>query len=407
MKHLLTFFVFVLLTGFNLSQDLAQDEGVRLGTGKSEANVPIHNMLEATCFEDNMDLGDEASLISRGWTLLNIDGGGTTSWFQGNTAVFPPFEGAGYSGQNYNGANGFYIDQWMISPLIEVSAGDTISFYHRAPDANPYDDSLYVRLSTTGGTTPGDFDVNYGRFLVSEAGWAKWEGVIAQAGNIRFAIHYQIYDGGPAGNQSNYIGIDKVEVTGSCIVPVELTSFSAKPVNGSVNLNWTTATEANNQGFEVQRKSNSEYQTISFVDGYGTTTNPQNYSFVDNNLQPGHYTYRLKQIDFDGTFSYSTEVEVDFDVPSDFVLSQNYPNPFNPSTKISFSIPVESHVTLKIFNLLGEEVINLLNGTVNAGYHNVNFDASNLNSGIYFYQIEAQGNDGSSFSEVKKMILAK
>ncbi|MDO8550402.1 MAG: T9SS type A sorting domain-containing protein [Ignavibacteria bacterium] len=157
----------------------------------------------------------------------------------------------------------------------------------------------------------------------------------------------------------------------------------------------------------MQRKSNSEYQAISFIDGYGTTTNAQQYSFVDNNIQPGHYTYRLKQIDFDGTFEYSNEVEVDFEVPSDFSLSQNYPNPFNPSTKISFNLPVESNVTLKIFNVIGQEVMSLIHGNLNAGFHNLDLNASNLNSGVYFYTLEAQGNDGSSFSEVKKMMLTK
>src|SRR5690606_11557988 len=133
----------------------------------------------------------------------------------------------------------------------------------------------------------------------------------------------------------------------------------------------------------------------------------QNYSFTDKNLTPGTYTYRLKQIDFDGTFEYSSEVEVDFAVPSEFSLLQNYPNPFNPSTKIAFTLPVESHLTLKVFNLLGEEVTTLYNASKDAGAHSFDFDASNLNSGIYFYQLEAQGIDGSSFSEVKKMMLTK
>ncbi len=406
MRNRLTIFI-TLIFGF-ISALLAQDAVVKPGTEKSTIVTPYNpNYLEVICFEDNMDLGDSASLASRGWILLNVDGGGSTSWFQGNPAVFPAFEGTGYAAQNYQGANGFYLDQWTISPLIEVSGGDTICFYHRAPDANPFDDSIYVRLSTTGGTTPGDFDVNYGRFLVSESGWDLWTGVIAQAGNIRFAIQYQIFDGGPAGNNSNYIGIDLVQVKGGCILPVELTSFSAKPVNGTINLSWTTATETNNQGFEVQRKSTGDFETIAFVEGNGTTTETQNYSFVDSRVEASSYIYRLKQIDYDGTFAYSKEVEVDVVVPSEFSLSQNYPNPFNPSTKISFSLPVESYVTLKIFNIIGEEVTNLINRTVNAGYHDINFDASNLNSGIYFYQIEAQGIDGSSFSEVRKMMLTK
>jgi hypothetical protein len=405
MKCLLTFFVFVLLTGYNL----AQNDGVRPGTGKSEANISINNGNEAICFEDNMDLGDSASLASRGWILLNVDGGGTISWFQGNTAVFPQFEGAGYSGQNYNGANGFYIDQWTISPLIEVSAGDTISFYHRAPDANSFDDSIYVRLSTTGGTTPGDFDVNYGRFLVSEVGWAQWTGVIAQAGNIRFAIQYQIFDGGPNGNNSNYIGIDLVQVKGGCILPVELTSFSASSVNKDVILNWATATETNNSGFNIERKAiNSSWETIGFVAGFGTTTETKSYSFADQKLEAGTYTYRLKQIDFDGTFEYSNEVEVVVDfTPKEYALSQNYPNPFNPETKIQYQLPQAGNVTIKIYNALGQEVKTLVNEQAEAGSYYVTWDGTDdigikVTSGVYLYRIQA-----GEFVQTKKMVITK
>jgi hypothetical protein len=206
-------------------------------------------------------------------------------------------------------------------------------------------------------------------------------------------------------NQGAAILLDLVSA--NMFIPVELASFNASVTNGQVVLNWLTASETNNMGFEVQRKSNSEYQSLGFVEGFGTTTNSQTYSFTDNNIQPGSYTYRLKQIDFDGTFEYSNEVEVDFAVPAEFSLFQNYPNPFNPATKIAFTLPVESHLTLKVFNILGEEVTTLYNASMGAGSHNLDFDASNLNSGIYFYQLEAQGIDGSGFSEVKKMMLTK
>ncbi len=185
-------------------------------------------------------------------------------------------------------------------------------------------------------------------------------------------------------------------------LPVELTSFSANVSDRNVILNWTTATEINNSGFEIERKSNGEYRTIAFIQGNGTTTDEHNYSYSDNNLNIGEYTYRLKQVDYDGTFAYSNEVNVSVNAPAQFELAQNYPNPFNPSTKISFSIPQNSEVTLSVFNVLGQKVKTLVQGFMEAGKHTINFDASEFNSGIYFYRLES-----GNFSEVRKMTLLK
>lgn len=187
------------------------------------------------------------------------------------------------------------------------------------------------------------------------------------------------------------------------IVPVELTSFTAAVVDGSVLLNWTTATETNNRGFEVEKQSgNSNWESIGFVTGKGTTTEPQSYSFTDNNVANGRYTYRLKQIDFDGSFNYSKEIEVQINTPVEFSLSQNYPNPFNPATKINYSVPKDGYVKISVYNVIGQEVAELVNGMVKAGTHEVNFDASGLTSGVYFYKIEANG-----FSNIKKMTLLR
>jgi hypothetical protein len=190
-------------------------------------------------------------------------------------------------------------------------------------------------------------------------------------------------------------------------LPVELTSFSVTVNEGTVNLNWTTATEINNNGFEVQRTDNNEFHTIGFVQGHGTTTSIQSYSFVDQNVTAGNYSYRLKQIDFNGNFEYSNVVEVEVLGVKEFTLGQNYPNPFNPSTAINFSLAVDSKVSLKIFDVLGQEVATLVNGQMTSGPQKVSFDASSLNSGVYFYRIDADGIDGQKFSSVKKMILTK
>jgi hypothetical protein len=193
----------------------------------------------------------------------------------------------------------------------------------------------------------------------------------------------------------------------TCCPPVELASLTATACEGIVELSWITATETNNSGFEVQRSSGGEFETIAFVEGHGTTTEFQAYSYIDRNVNVGSYNYRLKQIDFSGTFEYSEVVEVDVPAPAVFALDQNYPNPFNPSTKITYSIAVDSKVSLKVFDVLGQEVATLLNGNIVAGSHQIDFDASLLNSGVYMYRIEASGIDGTNFVDVKKMILTK
>lgn len=187
------------------------------------------------------------------------------------------------------------------------------------------------------------------------------------------------------------------------IVPVELTSFTASAGNDNVTLNWTTATEINNKGFEVERSSNNaDFSVIGFVNGKGTTTETSDYSFTDNNLTQGTYYYRLRQIDFDGQFEYSNVVEAVIEAPSVFALNQNYPNPFNPSTKINYSVAAPGNVKLAIYNLLGQEVATLINGFMEAGQYEITFDAKDLPSGSYIYKIET-----GQFVQARKMLLTK
>lgn len=619
-------FIALMITGFIFSQVNSSR-----GEATNKQSTPVNYQSDASIlFVDDMNgLNTVAGLEARGWVVLNEDGGGTRPPFnQGDVAVFTAYEGpdSGYTFTNYQGANGFLIDQWLISPPIAVSAGDTLRFWHRSPDGNPWDDSIYVRYSTTAGITPAAFDQTWGRYLVSESGWAQWVGTFNHTGTIRFAIQYYITDGGPSGNHSNYVGLDLFEVAGvgggsgyglpevlyytfdetgsnqttnyavpgrglpiapvlggltmgptgqfgsaligaggsgttdyvntgwatdigtsdwtismwmndlnvgvttlyymfgesgagsfRCflngvagvnnialrqttpawniyigpvapgpsvvhfvyhssvpeirsyingtlvsttpvpalnitaagpfkvggystsagmfagskmdefrfysraldsaevaatwnisIVPVELTSFTATVSGTNVSLLWETASELNNSGFSIERKySNTEFMEVGFVPGFGTTSEPKSYSFIDNNLRSGVYSYRLKQIDFDGTFTYSDEVEVEVIAPVSFTLDQNYPNPFNPSTRISFSLAVDSKVSLKIFDILGQEVASLINQELTQGVHTYDFNAAGINSGVYFYKIEATGVNGSEFTDVKKMILIK
>jgi hypothetical protein len=190
-------------------------------------------------------------------------------------------------------------------------------------------------------------------------------------------------------------------------VPVELMSFTYEVSGNNTILNWVTASEKNNQGFEIQRKSEDEFISISFIEGNGTTVETNRYSYTDRNLEPGFYTYRLKQIDHNGSYYYYDPLFVEIGTPTEFALDQNYPNPFNPSTKIAFRLTVDSKVSLKVFDVLGQEVATLVNTNMVAGGHSVDFDASSLNSGVYLYRIEATGIDGSNNVAVRKMILTK
>jgi hypothetical protein len=186
--------------------------------------------------------------------------------------------------------------------------------------------------------------------------------------------------------------------------PVELISFTGSVIDGNVQLNWTTATELNNKGFEVLRlvQNENNWHVIGFVPGHGTTTEPKYYSFSDEYLSTGSYRYRLKQIDFDGTFKFSNEIEVEVIAPFQFVLEQNYPNPFNPSTTIQYQLSQDARVTLKVYDILGSEVATLINEEQQAGYKEVNFNGINFASGMYIYRLSI-----GSFVSTKKMLMIK
>jgi hypothetical protein len=220
----------------------------------------------------------------------------------------------------------------------------------------------------------------------------------------------------PSGNQNGAaFGLFAALANGAVVqlnpgvVPVELTSFTGAVVGNDIQLKWSTATELNNRGFEVQRSINgSDFATIAFVEGFGTTTEQKQYTFTDRNVTARvNHAYRLKQIDFDGTFDYSQVVNLGYTLPVEFALEQNYPNPFNPTTNIIYSVPVNSNVTLDVYNLIGQKVVTLFEGEVEAGKHTSQFNASSMSSGMYLFKLTAVGEDGSQFSSSKKMTLLK
>ena len=193
------------------------------------------------------------------------------------------------------------------------------------------------------------------------------------------------------GNESGFS--NTVEVLTSP-TPVELSHFSGYVKNRHAVLEWTTATESNNYGFEIQRnaENNFSFEKIGFVQGNGTSSMPNQYSFVDLNRAAGNYFYRLKQIDFNGEFSFSEVVEISIGVVDDFRLFQNYPNPFNSITTISYSLPNSSNVEVKIFNMRGQLVKELANEFQQAGQHNIDWNGTNLaganvTSGVYICKI--------------------
>jgi photosystem II stability/assembly factor-like uncharacterized protein len=200
-------------------------------------------------------------------------------------------------------------------------------------------------------------------------------------------------------------GLWETEITGT--VPVELISFTATTLGNAVKLNWKTETEINNYGFEIERKilkhvQNDSWEKIGFVNGSGNSNSPKDYSFVDDKVSNGKYSYRLKQIDNDGKYEYSNVIEADYEAITKYELSQNYPNPFNPTTKISWQSPVNSHQTLRVYDVLGNELATLVNEYREAGIYEINFDASNLPSGVYIYKLQV-----GEFIATRKMTLVK
>ncbi len=191
------------------------------------------------------------------------------------------------------------------------------------------------------------------------------------------------------------------------VLPVELASFSASSKLNGVELKWTTATEVNNYGFEIERSENvkvknEKWERTGFVKGSGTTNAPKEYSFTEKNLSPGRYAYRIKQIDRDGSFNYYGHVEVEITASAEFALGSNFPNPFNPATTFSFSLPSTSFVSLKVFDALGREVSVVVSEELSAGAHARQWDAAGLPSGMYFYRLQA-----GSFTETKKLLLLR
>ena len=212
-------------------------------------------------------------------------------------------------------------------------------------------------------------------------------------------------------SSSPRVTVDGIFVTTSwdnTALPVELSSFNYETLKGNVTLHWTTSSEINNAGFDVERSDvngqiSNVWSKAGFISGNGTSSGSINYSFTDNNLSSGKYNYRLKQIDYNGNYEYfSLNSDVIIATPKNFFLGQNYPNPFNPSTVINYNIPQDSYVKIKLYDNTGREVRTLLSEFISAGYYTINFNVSDLASGIYFYNINA-----GEYTATNKMMLIR
>ncbi|MCK6614591.1 MAG: T9SS type A sorting domain-containing protein [Ignavibacteriaceae bacterium] len=319
--------------------------------------------------------------------------------------------------------NGVYVQIWSGNPSAGGSVvwGDTVtnrlavarlSNIYRAQSTTPTNcDRRVMEVIATCNAIlpPGTYWVQWG--LTGTLASGPWVPPVTIPGQ---AVTGNAQQKGPNGWTAALNGTTSANgapfiVYGSDnIVPVELTSFAASVIGSTVELKWTTASEVNNRGFEVQRKSaDGLFQSIAFVAGNGTTTEVREYFYADKNVVEGSYSYRLKQVDYDGRFEYSSAVETEVSAPAVFELSQNYPNPFNPSTMINFGLESDSKVKLAVYNALGQQVAVLVNGSMQAGSHSAEFNASSLPSGIYIAQIEAVDAAGKISRAAIKMTLNK
>lgn len=302
---------------------------------------------------------------------------------------------------DFNGyVNATNYPYWSATPMgtIDPVTGSASAIYNQISN-NSSQSTAYIYSDESSSFSTGWHAYPMGNGAVSDLqsaisqGWFSI-GIDDRDGSATYFINF---DGWNEDNPPFLI------VNYQYVTPVELQSFTASSADGNVTLNWSTATETNNNGFEIERRSGDKgFAKIGFNAGSGTTTKTRSYSYTDENPGTGTYVYRLKQIDFNGSCSYSDEVTVNVTSPIKYTLEQNYPNPFNPSTKIKYSIPDEGLVKLRVYNLLGEEVFTLVNTVQKTGRYEVVFDASRLASGVYYYRLETK-----EYTSVKKMILMK
>jgi len=376
-------------SGGQIRFDKSTDGGLTFGTDKVVSSAPnawfphmavdlsggpFHNYIYVVW--NDLSNGDDDVFLS-----ISSDGGDT--WSSATRVNNDPVS---------NGKDQFW-PSIAISELGEI----VILFYDTRNTPNNNIIEAYIARSTDGGAT-------FTNELVS----SQPSPTNIPNSDVRFGDYINVdFFGGnivPVWTDERAGGVD-MDIYSAIInpiVPVELISFTHKIVNGNVTLDWVTATELNNMGFEIQRSlDNNIFVTIGFVEGNGTSSSNQYYSFTDEGID-GNIYYRLKQVDFNGSYNYSQVIEVNGVTVSTLMLEQNYPNPFNPSTTIKYQIGNDEFVNFKVYNSLGEEVAELVNQLQESGTYEINFVGKGIPSGIYIYQITA-----GNYVESKKMLLLK
>jgi hypothetical protein len=380
------------------------DPFYNLTINKSSGNLVASNTIivnnRLTCTSGNLDLNNHSCSLGTNAILSEVTGmevmGGTISISKildnptsvnsgglgaeissssslGNTTIT---RGSAIQSSNGNNSIKRYYD---IAPSTNIELNATLVFHYDPADLNGLNEAeLVLYRSTDSGTT-----------------WAQ------EGGTVNTTNHTVSLDG---------INSFSRWTLGSSAapLPVELTSFTANVIdNKRVLLSWQTATEVNNYGFEIERAIDNgkltidNWEKLGFIVGHGNSYSPKEYSFTDNTLPSRTVKYRLKQIDFEGEFKYSKVINVSI-IPDKYSLSQNYPNPFNPTTKISYELPENGFVSLKVFNELGKEVRTLVKKNQQSGKYEVRFNATGMVSGIYFARLHV-----NNYAKIVKMILLK
>ncbi|NUN08890.1 MAG: hypothetical protein HUU54_06920, partial [Ignavibacteriaceae bacterium] len=302
-----------------------------------------------------------ASGIWQTYVVISLNGGGN-SFYAGSTN---PDNGTRWDAVN--------LGTITSTTTLVLKGGEVKTFKNGGSDVTGA--KLFYRVYKDG-NTPGSYSDMTLPWVQDLGGgdqkWQRTDGTVdlqdqmTSEGTWKIEIYWEAYTNIDGTHQNTGGGLKSV--TGDNSLPVELISFSIKVVNNNIALNWQTATEINNFGFEVERSTDkSNWSKIGFVQGAGNSNSPKNYSYTDNTAVSGKYFYRLKQVDTDGTFDYSPVVEVDMGIlPGGYRLEQNYPNPFNPSTSIKFAFSKDTKAAIKVYNALGVEVREIYNGIAEA-----------------------------------------
>jgi hypothetical protein len=403
---------------FTLGNGLAADVKVKMIITVSTSGTPMYadtmSFIVGTPIIIFEDVTNDPNVL---WTITATP---TTPKWESTTTSYHSAPNSYTDSKTGNYVNNATVTMTLTNPInLTMYQHPRLSFWTRYNIETNWDYGQ-VKVSTNNGSTwiplagnytepgVGSFQPN-GQPLYDgiRTNWAQEEMDLTGRTSAQNKFQYQLRTDGNTVADGWYVDDIVVFIYG--IVPVELSSFTATAFNTEVILNWTTSSELNNMGFEIERKSlsnNYGWQSIGFVEGSGNSTSLNNYSFTDKNPIKGTLLYRLKQVDFDGSYKIYTTEAVQFEGIYVYALEQNYPNPFNPSTVINYSIPAAGQVNLTVYNLLGSEVAVLVNEYKEAGNYSVEFSTedlkNSLGSGVYIYTLKA-----GTFTQTRKMVVLK